>query len=113
MKAISYSLLFLSPTLSQMRDANCLILRDFKKPPGMINKTEIFLEYKGLLFSMAYNMLGNIDAAEDIVQDTFLKWMEIPSDTVTHTKPFLVKIVTTKCINSLTNAPIHLEQYVD
>ncbi|HEX9512446.1 MAG TPA: sigma-70 family RNA polymerase sigma factor [Puia sp.] len=78
----------------------------------MINKTEIFLEYKGLLFSMAYNMLGNIDAAEDIVQDTFLKWMEIPSDTVTHTKAFLVKIVTNKCINYLHSARIKREEYV-
>jgi len=28
-------------------------------------------EYKPLLFSMAYNMLGSIDLAEDIVQDSF------------------------------------------
>jgi len=78
----------------------------------MINKPEIFLEYKGLLFSMAYNMLGNIDAAEDIVQDTFLKWMGIPSDAVMHTKAYLVKVVTNKCINYLNSARVKREEYV-
>jgi RNA polymerase sigma-70 factor, ECF subfamily len=78
----------------------------------MNNKTETFLEYKGLLFSMAYNMLGNIDAAEDIVQDTFLKWMEVQEDTVTHRKAFLVKIVTNKCINYLNSARVKREEYI-
>ncbi len=42
----------------------------------MKNKPDVFLENKGLLFSIAYNMLGNIDEAEDIVHESFLKWME-------------------------------------
>lgn len=75
-------------------------------------KTATFLEYKALLFSMAYNMLGNIDAAEDIVQDTFLKWMEIPTGNVKHTKAFLVKIVTNKSINYLNSARVKKEEYI-
>ncbi|HTI07022.1 MAG TPA: sigma-70 family RNA polymerase sigma factor [Puia sp.] len=75
-------------------------------------KTATFLEYKALLFSMAYNMLGNIDAAEDIVQDTFLKWMEIPTENVKHTKAFLVKIVTNKSINYLNSARVKKEEYI-
>lgn len=75
-------------------------------------KTATFLEYKALLFSMAYNMLGNIDAAEDIVQDTFLKWMEIPTEDVKHTKAFLVKIVTNKSINYLNSARVKKEKYI-
>jgi RNA polymerase sigma-70 factor (ECF subfamily) len=78
----------------------------------MDNKTETFLEYKALLFSMAYNMLGSIDAAEDMVQDTFLKWMEVEADTVKHTKAFLVKIVTNKCINYLNSARVKREAYI-
>src|SRR5258708_3626097 len=38
--------------------------------------------------------------------------MELPSDTVTHTKAFLVKIVTNKCINYLHSARIKREEYV-
>jgi len=78
----------------------------------MTNKAEIFLENKGLLFSMAYNMLGNIDEAEDIVQETFLKWMEITTDEIVHAKAYLVKIVTNKCINYLNSSRVRREEYV-
>jgi RNA polymerase sigma-70 factor, ECF subfamily len=78
----------------------------------MLHKTEIWFEYKALLFSMAYNMLGHVDAAEDIVQDSYLKWMEIQSGTVVHTKAFLVKMVTNKCINYLNSARVKREEYV-
>lgn len=78
----------------------------------MGNKTETFLEYKALLFSMAYNMLGNVDAAEDIVQDTYLKWMEIQADTVRYTKAFLVKMVTNHCINYLNSSRVRREEYI-
>jgi len=78
----------------------------------MDNKTETFLEYKALLFSMAYNMLGHVDAAQDIVQDTFLKWTETETDTVRHTKAYLVRIVTNKCINHLNSARVRREEYI-
>lgn len=75
-------------------------------------KTETFLEYRNLLFSIAYNMLGNVDAAEDIVQDTFLKWAEIPATDVKHIKAYLVKIVTNKSINYLNSARLKREEYI-
>jgi len=78
----------------------------------MDSKTETFLEYKALLFSIAYSMLGNIDQAEDLVQDTYLKWMEIPSDNVKYTKAFLVKIITNKCINHLGSARMQREKHI-
>lgn len=78
----------------------------------MGNKTETFLDYKALLFSMAYNMLGNIDAAEDIVQDTYLKWIDIKADTVRYTKAFLVKMVTNQCINYLNSSRMQREEYI-
>jgi hypothetical protein len=40
-----------------------------------MNKTDTFLEYKNLVFSVAYNMLGIVADAEDMVQETYLKWM--------------------------------------
>ena len=73
---------------------------------------ETFLEYKALLFSVAYNMLGEVAAAEDIVQDTFLKWMEMEKQDVRHIKAYLVKTVTNKCINYLDSARIKREKYV-
>jgi RNA polymerase sigma-70 factor, ECF subfamily len=78
----------------------------------MDNKAETFLEYKSLLFSIAYNMLGSVDAAEDIVQDTFLKWIEIQPDDVRHRKAYLVRAVTNKCINYLESARLKREKYI-
>jgi len=75
-------------------------------------KTETFLEYKTLLFSIAYNMLGHVDAAEDIVQDTFLKWTKTQEDDVRYRKAYLVKIVTNKCINYLNSARAKREKYI-
>jgi RNA polymerase sigma-70 factor (ECF subfamily) len=78
----------------------------------MDKKTETFLEYKPLLFSIAYHMLGSIDAAEDIVQDTYLKWMEADAGMVRHTKAFLVRMATNQSINYLNSARVQREQYV-
>jgi len=78
----------------------------------MDSKTETFLEYKALLFSIAYNMLGNIDQAEDMVQDTYVKWMEVQMDKVRHTKAFLVKVVTNQCINHLNSVRTQRETYI-
>jgi len=66
-----------------------------------MTKTEIFLEYKSLLFSVAYNMLGVVADSEDIVQDTFEKWLAVDAATVQHPKAYLVKAVTNKCITHL------------
>src|SRR3954470_4493961 len=78
----------------------------------MDNKTDIFLEYKALLFSIAYNMLGSIDQAEDMVQDTYLRWIEVQPDNVRHTKAFLVKVITNHCINHLNSARHRREKYI-
>lgn len=66
-----------------------------------MTKSEIFLEYKSLLFSVAYNMLGVVADAEDIVQDSFEKWLTMDTSVVTHPKSYLVKTVTNRCINHL------------
>ncbi len=44
-------------------------------------------------------MLGSIADAEDVVHDTFLKWMTIDTSQVQNTKAFLVRTVTNKCLN--------------
>jgi RNA polymerase sigma-70 factor (ECF subfamily) len=78
----------------------------------MTDKTNSFLENKGLLFSIAYNMLGSVSLAEDMVQETYLKWSEIQSDDVRQAKPYLVKMVTNICINYLNSSHAKREDYV-
>src|SRR5262245_58717681 len=78
----------------------------------MDNKADIFLEYKPLLFSIAYNMLGNIDSAEEMVQDSFLTWTDVEIASVRQQKAYLVKIITNSCINHLTSAHAKREKYI-
>jgi RNA polymerase sigma-70 factor (ECF subfamily) len=77
-----------------------------------MTKTETFLEYRSLLFSVAYNMLGVVVDAEDIVQDTFEKWLSIDMAVVQHPKSYLVKAVTNKCISHLEKIKRERKNYI-
>lgn len=78
----------------------------------MAGKTSIFQEYRSLLFSIAYNMLGSVDAAEDLVQDTYLKWIEVEETDLRFVKAYLVKTITNLSINFLNSARMRRESYV-
>jgi RNA polymerase sigma-70 factor (ECF subfamily) len=78
----------------------------------MIANKELFLDYKALLFSTAYNMLGSVQDAEDMVQETYLKWMELQGDSVTYVKAYLVRIIVNKCINYLESSRKTREEYI-
>jgi RNA polymerase sigma-70 factor (ECF subfamily) len=56
-------------------------------------------------------MLGNVSEAEDIVQETYIKWMT-SNETVTYPKAYLVKITTNLSINYLDLARKKREKYV-
>jgi RNA polymerase sigma-70 factor (ECF subfamily) len=77
----------------------------------MSNK-DIFLEYRNLLFSIAYNMLGIVEDAEDMVQDTFMKWDTETRDEIKNPKAYLVKIITNLSINYLKSAKKTRENYI-
>ena len=76
-----------------------------------MNKTEKFLEHKNLLFSIAYDMLGSIMDAEDVLQDAYLRWMESGSD-ITYPKAYLIKTITNISINYLNIARKKRESYL-
>ena len=77
-----------------------------------MTKSEIFLEYKSLLFSVAYNMLGLIVDAEDMVQDAYEKWLKVDTEIIQNTKAYLVKTVTNTCINHLIKLKQQRKNYV-
>lgn len=60
-----------------------------------------FVQHKSLLFSIVYNILGEVEEAKDIVQDSFESWLKIQSSGVKHPKAYLAKIVTHKAIDRL------------
>jgi len=78
----------------------------------MPTTTELFVEHRNLLFSVAYRMLGSVADAEDAVQDSWLRWSAVDPATVDHPKAYLVKIVTTTALNRLRAAKARRESYI-
>lgn len=74
--------------------------------------TDDFLEYRSLLFAIAYRMLGTVMDAEDMVQDTFLKWQTVSKSQVRSAKSYLTTIITRLCIDRLRSAQVQREQYI-
>lgn len=65
-----------------------------------------------LLFSIAYRMLGSVTDAEDLVQDTYVRWLEAPDTDVQSPRAYLATIVTRLAINHLRSARVQRETYV-
>jgi len=57
--------------------------------------------YQPLLYAIALRMVGSLQDAEDIVQDTFVKWLTIDHEKIENTRAYLVRTVTNNCINHL------------
>jgi RNA polymerase sigma-70 factor, ECF subfamily len=71
-----------------------------------------FSEYRPLLFSIAYRMLGSVMDAEDMVQEAFLRWQREPSQTINAPKAYLTTIITRLCLDYLKSARAQREVYV-
>ena len=77
-----------------------------------MNQVQAFDEARPLLFGIAYRMLGSVMEAEDIVQETFLRWQKVAIDEVTSAKSYLSTVVTRLCIDYLRSARVRREEYV-
>lgn len=73
---------------------------------------EEFDTYRPLLFSIAYRMLGSSMDAEDMVQETFMRWYRASEDEVQSPKAYLSKVVTNLCIDYMRSARVQRETYV-
>ena len=71
-----------------------------------------FQAHRGLLFALAYRMLGSVADAEDVLQDAYLRYEAVPSDTIRSPKAFLSTLVTRLCLNHLESARARRETYV-
>jgi RNA polymerase sigma-70 factor (TIGR02957 family) len=74
-----------------------------------------FVAHRGLLFTVAYEMLGSATDAEDVVQDTWLRWDAIGADAraeVRDPRAFLVRMVTRKALDRLRSNARRREEYV-
>ncbi len=70
-----------------------------------------FEEHRGLLFGVAYRMLGSVVEAEDAVQEAYLRFRTSDA-AVENPRAFLVTIVTRLCLDQLKSARVQREQYI-
>jgi RNA polymerase sigma-70 factor (ECF subfamily) len=80
-----------------------------------MNETQsdpIFSELRPRLVRLAYRMLGSVADAEDIVQDSWLRWLSTDRASVREPVAFLRTIVTRLCLNELKSARRRRESYV-
>ncbi len=66
-----------------------------------MSQTQTISLYQPLLHAIALRMVGSWQDAEDIVQDTFVKWLTIDQEKVENTRAYLIRTVTNNCINHL------------
>jgi RNA polymerase sigma-70 factor (ECF subfamily) len=73
---------------------------------------ESFDRHRRLLFTVAYQMLGSVADAEDVVQDTWLRWSAADRDDVDDGRAYLVRIASRLALDRLRSARSRRETYV-
>src|SRR5689334_19203138 len=72
------------------------------RDPAAVNPaTETFLAHRNLLFTVAYEMLGSAADAEDVLQETWLRWATVDLDAVRDRRAYLVRITTRQALTRL------------
>jgi RNA polymerase sigma-70 factor (TIGR02957 family) len=74
--------------------------------------TEAFLAHRNLLFTVAYEMLGSAADAEDVLQETWLRWAGVDLGTVHDQRAYLVRITTRQALSRLRTLGRRKESYV-
>jgi RNA polymerase sigma-70 factor (TIGR02957 family) len=77
-----------------------------------VPEDDAFLEHRNLLFTVAYEMLGSAVDAEDVLQESWLRWAEVDRDEVRDPRAYLVRIVTRQSLNRLRTLQRQRETYV-
>ncbi|SDJ44539.1 RNA polymerase sigma-70 factor [Streptomyces indicus] len=74
--------------------------------------TTAFVAHRNLLFTVAYEMLGSAADAEDVLQETWLKWTGVDLDEVREPRAYLVRITTRQALMRLRSLKRRKEEYV-
>jgi RNA polymerase sigma-70 factor (TIGR02957 family) len=80
-----------------------------------MNPDDPFVAHRRLLFTVAYELLGSAADAEDVVQETWLRWDGIGAEAqaeVREPRAYLVRIVSRQALNRLRTVARRREQYV-
>jgi RNA polymerase sigma-70 factor, ECF subfamily len=78
----------------------------------MSEHTEVFVAHRNLLFTVAYEMLGSAADAEDVLQETWLRWTGVDLASVREPRAYLVQIATRQALTRLRTLRRRKESYV-
>src|SRR3954451_12736889 len=74
--------------------------------------TAAFLAHRNLLFTVAYEMLGSAADAEDVLQETWLRWAGVDLNVVRDQRAYLLQITTRQSLTRLRTLGRRRETYV-
>ena len=80
--------------------------------PSTDPATDAFVAHRNLLFTVAYEMLGSAADAEDVLQETWLRWADVDVAQVSDQRAYLVRITTRQALNRLRTLARRREAYV-
>lgn len=74
----------------------------------------VFAEERPKLFGVAYRMLGSVADAEDVVQETYIRWQDVVDQGTAIDSPsaYLTTMVSRRCLDELRSARRRREEYV-
>jgi RNA polymerase sigma-70 factor (ECF subfamily) len=81
-------------------------------PASSQDMVAVFDPLRPSLVRVAYRMLGSVADAEDVVQDAFLRWLDVDRDAVREPAAFLRRVVTRLCLDRLKAVRRSREMYV-
>ncbi len=71
-----------------------------------------FVTHRSLLFTVAYEILGSAVDAEDVLQESWLRWAQVDRDEVRDPRAYLVRVVTRQALNQVRTLARRREDYV-
>ncbi|GHE75557.1 DNA-directed RNA polymerase sigma-70 factor [Amycolatopsis deserti] len=80
--------------------------------PVAAHEVEVFERARARLEAIAYRLLSSASDAEDVVQDTYLRWQSADRERIETPEAWLTKVLTNLCLNRLTAARAKRETYV-
>ncbi|MFH8467369.1 RNA polymerase sigma-70 factor [Streptomyces sp. NPDC017991] len=78
----------------------------------MTGDADPFVVHRALLFTVAYEMLGSAADAEDVLQESWLRWADVDRSQIRDPRAYLVRVVTRQGLNRLRTVSRSREEYV-
>jgi RNA polymerase sigma-70 factor (ECF subfamily) len=72
----------------------------------------VFMDHRPLLFAIAYEIVGTVVDAEDVLQESYLRWRDADQDSVAEPRNYLARIVARQALNHLRSIRRRRENYV-